>query len=206
MSAYVLFRLVSTIFFDIGFVALLRTDLRSLYKGQIWKFFIYFTNWGLLLLITRINCQCFEILGDPVRLPPWFLPKLISLSNVTSLVISVAFWLLVYEGQAKYQQRWFFNQFEHSFTSAFCLVDTVVNPLRKSDLDWTLPVLIGISYLIFTIIFELLGLSNAEGDNFIYAIIQWKKNPKKTALTWIVIFMAMILTHAFFMSLNAVIK
>lgn len=206
MSPLSLFRLVSIIFFDIGFIALLRTDLKSLYKGQTWKFFIYFTNWGLLLLITRINCQCLEIFYDPQLMPTWFLPKLISLSNITALVISVSFWLLVYEGQAKYQQRWFFNHFEHSLNSLYCLVDTVVNPLMSGDLDWTLPVLIGITYLIFTIVFEILGLTNVEGDNFIYSIIQWKKNPKKTILTWIVIFIGMFITHIFFMSLTVVVK
>ena len=50
MSPGKIFRLLVTVFSWVCFAAGTVVDLRTMYSGQEFKFFIYLTNWGLILL------------------------------------------------------------------------------------------------------------------------------------------------------------
>ena len=50
MSPGKIFRLLVTVFSWVCFAAGTVVDLRTMYSGQELKFFIYLTNWGLILL------------------------------------------------------------------------------------------------------------------------------------------------------------
>jgi hypothetical protein len=53
-------RIILALFSWTSFLYGVCTDLGSMYRGQEWKFFIYLTNWGLLLLNILLALEVFK--------------------------------------------------------------------------------------------------------------------------------------------------
>ncbi|XP_075151374.1 protein rolling stone [Haematobia irritans] len=157
-------------------------------------YFIYMTNWGILLcMITNVYALILVLIW---HYRPEYADKLLNLESLTSpfriywaihittlvvsIVITIIYWSLLYD--ANESNLTATNILTHALNSILMFVDLLIvaHPLRL--LHVFLPVVFGIIYAIFSAIYQLCGGKNIKGKPYIYHVIDWD-TPVNATLT-----------------------
>ncbi|XP_037958319.1 protein rolling stone [Teleopsis dalmanni] len=202
-NAYLIYRWFIAIFF-IGVV--LESMINQEDQGSFWLYFIYMTNWGIIL------CMLTNLLGAILvttwHYHPEYADKLLNMESLTSpfrvywsmhiislvasIIITIIYWTVLYN--AEQSSLSVTNVLTHAFNSICMFVDLLIvaHPLRLLHLF--LPVLFGIVYAIFSYIYQMLGGINRKGKPYIYHVIDWSR-PKNAFLTVVVILTLCIIVY-----------
>ena len=100
----------------------------------------------------------------------WML-YIISANN--SLVVTVVYWTLLYTG---FQVREADVAF-HLLNSVFMLTETCLSSIPVQLVHVVYAMLYGVLYLLFSVVYWLLGGTNDSGDKFIYPILNYESEP-----------------------------
>lgn len=171
-----------------------------------WKWFIYMTNQGILLLTINYLVYAGIVLGRryanyPVA--PGSLPLIYSLSwglqttfFTVALWISIIYWAVLHKYVVEYhlmKTPWmmFLNVFLHAGNTLSCLIDIFITARPFRVTHFYLPILFGVWYSLFSVIYWAaggLGICRCEEDpapanctlhcdKYIYPILDWQDHP-----------------------------
>jgi hypothetical protein len=100
------------------------------------------------------------------------------------LVVSLSFWLLLYD-PVYHNQRFYSNLYEHGLNSVIILVDIFILGGQEQihPRNVVRPLAVSIFYCLFTIVYTYLGGTDVLGQNFVYPILDWKKNCSEACTT-----------------------
>jgi len=108
----------------------------------------------------------------------WFL---YALCVPTEIVITLLYWVLVYDGQGNI---YYVTVFTHGILVFLILIDgnfVARIPLRLKQIVFV--VIYGILYIVWTFIHSVSGIGNGSKDGEgIYDVLNWKDKPEKTAI------------------------
>ena len=134
------------------------------------KWLIFLTNQGMLLLILHNLVHLFIIMKKRLFPSPLHLPQLPliykiswSLQTITSaLFISILYWSLVHRYVVEHKlllnpADWVYNFFLHAFNTVSCLLDLLLSARPISLFHAYLPVIFGLIYSLFSLIYWLCG-------------------------------------------------
>jgi len=161
-------------------VILMITDVYFYAKlNYVSKWPIYLTNW------TQVVVTCFFILGviksilnfrgAPVsRGFRSFINRFRSVSLVASVIVTVNYWLLVRPTMTVVETPLLSIQV-HGVACAIVILDMFLsrNWIREENILEV--VLFFLLFVIWTIVFHFLGLRDADGNHFIYKVMDWSK-------------------------------
>jgi len=175
--AYVCYRIVVALYFTITYFILWGNDNTSPEK-----WLIYLTNQGLLLLLLHYlldmvlttgvfmqqRCgQTISTYGDMSVLEKtsWFLANA---SSSVALMITIFFWLFLYSDENSYS-----NTFLHLINSVSVLIDLAIIARPVRLLHMVHPLLFGLWYLSFSVVYWAAGGTDPEGHRWIYPMVDW---------------------------------
>ncbi|XP_034667925.1 protein rolling stone [Drosophila subobscura] len=163
-------------------------------ETSYWLYFIYMTNWGIWM------CMLTNLLGAILvtiwHYHPEYADKLLNVKSnfsyfrlywgmhiitlVLSIVITIIYWTILYDANESTLDAT--NVLTHAFNSICMFIDLwiVAHPLRL--LHIFLPVLFGVTYAIFSYIYQVCGGINKKGKPYIYHVIDWTK-PQSSFIT-----------------------
>ncbi|KAK7009632.1 protein rolling stone [Biomphalaria glabrata] len=102
-----------------------------------------------------------------------------NISNVSSLLVTVMFWALVYTGNS----QTYVSINSHIMNSVLVLCDIMISraPCRLQHLY--IPLSFNVSYVLFTFIYWIAGGTNNQGQHYIYKMLDYTQAPGKAAVT-----------------------
>ncbi|XP_067944559.1 protein rolling stone-like [Watersipora subatra] len=107
----------------------------------------------------------------------WFLYEL---TSGETILISLLFWSLIYnEDYPIYADTYV----THGVNGLYVLIDIWITAMPVKILHVYLPFLLGLSYIIFSIIYDYSGGTNALGMPYIYSVLDWSDG-----VTWPLIY------------------
>ncbi|CRK87908.1 CLUMA_CG001695, isoform A [Clunio marinus] len=172
---FLLYRWILAAFF-IGILAYSWT--RAIRNGTFAFWFIYLTNLGLIFCIVATTFAA--ILAtfyyrNPHRLESqstsykflWFWSNV---AVTSALVITIVYWTLLFDGRTDA-----LDILIHGGNSAAMIIDLLIacHPMYIIHFIW--PVGLGILYLIFTVIYYFAGGVDAQGNRYIYDVLDWSR-------------------------------
>uniref|UniRef100_T1J7W6 Uncharacterized protein n=1 Tax=Strigamia maritima TaxID=126957 RepID=T1J7W6_STRMM len=146
------------------------------------KYFIYFPNWGLILLAISFNCKAYVAFkyfrfltpdAKLTRLPVSFIISWIfnNLNNPTAFGITLGYWVLVYDGKLI---KSISNFVSCVMNSVFTLVDIFMSETPVHFCHFYQPFIVSWSYIIFTHVYYISGGRNENGEKWIYSKFKWE--------------------------------
>ncbi|XP_067945422.1 protein rolling stone-like [Watersipora subatra] len=198
---YLLWRWCWAIFF-ISYVIFSVAADHSWYfnENQRVKWFIYMTNWGILAftiaqLVNAIVSTIGLTIPESSEEVKWYMKLnwvLYEFSCAETIVISIMFWsLLYYDGYPLSIDTYV----DHGVNGLHVLLDIWITAMPIKALHFYLPALFGLSYVIFTIIYDYGGGTNAQLDSYIYSLLDWSESPKNAAIYSAGAILAVIAVH-----------
>lgn len=172
---YVTYRWLIAIFYSFCFV---NSVVYSISKNQFAFMFIYLTRWNLFG--TMASTVLGAILATQYYKSPdrcehlkgvikfyWFLSNL---TVVLSLCVSTIYWTALYKGEDINLNNWL----SHGTNSVVLVFDLLIiqHPTRFSHFLY--PMAVATVYMIFSIVYPLLGGMEPNGYNYIYPILDWR--------------------------------
>ncbi|XP_063928199.1 protein rolling stone-like isoform X4 [Zophobas morio] len=204
---YLVYRWAIAIIFFVTFVIsiidLKHPDASSSFRA---KWLIYLTNWGytmctlqaLLAAIMLSICVLAPYLHSKPNLESSAL-KLHKFYWVTNVVgtdiafgVTSLYWSLIYDEKSMDLDA--MNFFVHANNSILMMIDlfVVAHPIRL--LHCCYPIVFGICYALFSVIFYAAGGISREGKVFIYNILDWSK-PGITSAVCIAVLGFLVIVH-----------
>ena len=95
-----------------------------------------------------------------------------------SLLVTVIYWTLLYTGFRVREADVAF----HLLNSVFMLIETCFSGIPVRLFHVVYAMLYGVLYLLFSVVYWLLGGTNGAGDKFIYPILNYEANPSAAIL------------------------
>ncbi|EFA11216.1 protein rolling stone [Tribolium castaneum] len=204
---YLVYRWIVALFFFITFVLSIwdfkHPDADSSFKA---KWLIYLTNWGyttctlqsLISAIILSICVLAPRLRSRPNLQSSTLKfyKLYWVLNVIAtdiaFGITILYWSLIYD--EKVMDFDAMNFFVHANNSVLMMIDlfVVAHPIRL--LHCCYPVVFGICYAVFSVIFYAAGGISREGQVYIYNILDWRK-PGTTTVICLAVLAFIVIVH-----------
>lgn len=168
------------------------------------KWFTYLTHWSALLEVfyfgfaayatfraTRgggVEEEAREVKAGGALSTPWFVRVtwvLFGMVPTVSLTILLLFWTLVYNPAKKLEAL---SVVMHGFNYLLVLLDFLVfhQPFYLTHIF--IPVLLGVAYAVFSLLYFLGGGLDPTGQPFIYAVLDWRKAASTVVMLLIIIF------------------
>nr|ADD38575.1 Protein rolling stone [Lepeophtheirus salmonis] len=134
---------------------------------------------------------------DNGKVPLWVSAKgtLGNITIVSAFTVTVLYWSLLYaydDDKATYS-----NIFIHGLNSVVCVIDIFIIERNVSLYQFYQPILFGVWYISYSIIYFFAGGTNLDGDPYIYPILDWR-NPGVAILTVLVSLIVLICNHALY--------
>ncbi|XP_041974869.1 protein rolling stone-like [Aricia agestis] len=170
------------------------------------KWFIYLTHWGLLLITATsalafaVSCRAyFKGPIDGTFGLPWYVKVYWVLYEITITIaffITVFYWTLLSGGDAEgeYAVDPVLDLFIHGVNSMvmFCLLVTSRQPVNI--LHFYMPIVLGLIYTLFTVIYHFAGGTDLLGNPWIYPMMDWA-NPGSTVIMVVVTAIGIVVVH-----------
>ncbi|XP_063431882.1 protein rolling stone-like [Mytilus trossulus] len=119
---------------------------------------------------------------------------LYNISVGTAPLVAILYWVIAYDGSG-YN---FINVNTHGVNAAFILLDTFITRMPVRLLHVYQSLLLGFTYIFFTIIYWFFGGLNQFGQPFIYTVLNYGQSPKKAFIyVMAIIFIVSPLIHSF---------
>jgi len=153
-----------------------------------WKYLIYLTNWGIctlnvcVLLETCLTIYIYLHLssGDKKDKLSGGMDRLLHFSwgftystFSVAVVITLLYWTLL--GQD--DEVTYHNLYVHAFQSVYTVVDQCVTDRPWEPGHWWIAPLLPLAYIIFNVIYWAAGGTNEHGEDFVYPVLDWSKDP-----------------------------
>jgi hypothetical protein len=156
---------------------------------------IYLSRWNLFATMMATVLGAFLVSRSDWReIPEKVLKFYWFLANNTvcfACVISLIYWTMLYEGTEKNLN----NYLVHATNSLVLIVDLLIvrHPHRMSHFIY--PMACGSLYMLFTIVYPLLGGVDRTGGNFVYSILDWKNKPQMSTIVGVGCVLCLGITH-----------
>ncbi|KAM3967705.1 protein rolling stone [Aphomia sociella] len=158
----------------------------SLIMGGSPRWFIYLTNWGLLLntmmmlsgLIVSCVAAC-KTSFDTNELP-WYVSMYWLLYNIAvsnAFIITALFWILLYDPgnyEESDQLAYWLDISTHGFNSWIALLELLLSRTPVRLCHFYQPLSIGLWYAAFTAVYFAAGGTDSFGNPFIYQVLDWR--------------------------------
>nr|KAG5697084.1 hypothetical protein BaRGS_002000 [Batillaria attramentaria] len=171
------------------------------------KWFVYLTNWMYLLLtietvLEAVNFFCVHVLRDDIVkgkqcFMPWYLKLQWVLYNVVttgSLMVTAWYWGAVYKGSKEVGAV---SVAFHAVNSVYVLLNLFITATPTRLLHFVHPVLFGMAYTLFSLVYQLSGGTNIRGEPFVYSVLDWSKPGRTLFLSSCSNFFAIPVMHLF---------
>ena len=164
-------------------------------------YMIYLTNWGALLLTLSHVLGFFVALFRRALESPcvsWFTTAatfIRSLANPIAFLITIAYWTLIYKGQAISAA----NFMTHGLNSVIVLCDILLSTYtsRLSHLIWG--VLFSAIYVSWSGIHYAANIGNKDGHRYIYDSLSWAQNKVVKSIAYVSVIMIIVLPSCYLM-------
>ncbi|XP_046577834.1 protein rolling stone-like [Haliotis rubra] len=170
--------------------------------GAVW--FIYLTNWTYLLLtisaildavivvFVRINRQ--DIMKGFTSHLTWYMKVSWLLNSVVtegSLQISALYWIFIFRNQDLTLLRFIL----HGMNSIYVMCNLLIVNMPVRVYHAIYPIICGVIYTVFSIVYHILGGTNEKGEPYIYKILDWSKLKRTLPLVFLSTFLALPCLH-----------
>jgi len=197
---YVLYRWFTAAFFIYNLCRMFIDD--PYYANQKIKWWIYFTNWGLILLNTRLLMGAFFL----EEVFPILYAVLFNTSNALAIWISLVFWLVLYD-PVRVGERIWQNHYEHTLNSVVVMADFFIERRKVFMADYWMPLGLSLSYgLILVPIFDLMKWKNVLGESRIYPIISWREIPRESVMVVAGLSACLVGIHGAFVAVSSALS
>nr|KAI8727257.1 protein rolling stone [Biomphalaria glabrata] len=194
-TMFLLWRLLWAIWNSAWMCVSIRNEI-AFGSGEKWL--IYLTNIAYLLLVIHSVWFFLVVLFHKGKTPDatrWYHCSLWLLNTVafdTALMVTLLYWSLEYKGILRVQ-----SFMTHTINSVYVLLDLAITsiPVRLLHVLYTL--ILSLVYLIFTVIYHLMGGTNSEGEPYIYRALNWKNTNKSLVISSMVLCAGVPLVHLF---------
>ncbi|XP_057660389.1 protein rolling stone-like [Diorhabda carinulata] len=169
------------------------------------KYPIFLTNWGytgctiqsllaFFMLSTAVLAIYFQNMVKlhkvVLKLYPiyWLLN---TVTTPTAFAITTVYWSILFDGNSQYRVM---NYFVHGNNSVMMFLDLcmVSHPIRFLHVIYT--IVLGLTYVLFTLIYYLAGGTGYGGARYIYSIVDWSK-PSQTIGVCLGVIMFQVVLH-----------
>jgi len=199
VQLYLIYRWLTAIFFMYN---LLRLSKDPYYSKQWIKFWIYITNWCLILLNGRLIMGALFL----TEVFPSAYAILFNSSNAMAIWVSLVFWLALYDPERVGDRTWQ-NHYEHTFTSVLVIIDFFVEKRNVFMADFWMPLSFSLSYgFILVPIFDFMKWRNALGESRIYPIISWREIPKESLMVCAFLTASLVGIHGVFVAASTALS
>ncbi|XP_020716403.1 protein rolling stone isoform X2 [Ceratitis capitata] len=164
------------------------------------RWFIYLTDWGFFLcmftgIFGAVLVTIYHFSEGSVDVPLWAL-KFYWASYWTTLslatLITFIYWIFI--SPIDPQSPWaLYNLWAHGFNSILMILDHMLVAFPVRILHYVFPLIVGVVYAVFTLIYYYAGGVDIYGNPYIYEILDWSK-PGAATLT---VFGTFVLTFIF---------
>ncbi|XP_017471502.1 PREDICTED: protein rolling stone-like [Rhagoletis zephyria] len=181
---WLMYRWLFALSFGVGVIGSL---IESFCEG---KWLIYLTDWGFLLclytgnfgavLATMHYCSQDKLAVHPLAL------KIYWASYWTTLVMATAitfiYWIFIFpiDGQSVWD---LYNMWAHGFNSILMILDHMLVAFPSRIAHTAYPLVLGLVYGTFSMIYYFAGGLDTFGNRYIYPILDWS-SPGMAILTW----------------------
>uniref|UniRef100_A0A2A4JU86 Protein rolling stone n=1 Tax=Heliothis virescens TaxID=7102 RepID=A0A2A4JU86_HELVI len=173
-------------------------------NGKVAYWFIYLTHWGLtsILLVTGfatlVSARCY--LYGPISTEfqlPWYVKFYWALFNIAvpiAFMITIFYWTVLYEAGIEEELNHGLDVAVHGLNSlvVLCLLISSAHPGRL--LHIYLPLVFGIVYMLFSVIYHFAGGTDQKGNAYIYPVVNWSA-PGTTILVVFITGLLLIALH-----------
>lgn len=201
---YCLYRISILLIF---FVSWVFTYAKESEGGQS-RWPIYLTNWGYTLCTLQALLVCImlivSVIAEKVNSKSHWRDKIIKLystywvinviSTPVAFTISIIYWTLIFGSEGTTMSA--LNFMVHGMNSVLMLIDLWIISHPVQILHFLFPLLLALTYTIFTIIYYLAGGTTKTGSRYIYPILKWDQ-PGKTTGVCAGVMVLMIILHLF---------
>ncbi|XP_071123769.1 uncharacterized protein [Mytilus edulis] len=169
------------------------------------KWFIYLTYWAyfVLTLSTIIDAVCVvfisikrdDILQDISPIMPWYLKVdwvFFNISNTISILISIMYWGLIYTGSEELTSV---NIETHALNIVYVIINFFMTGIPVRFYHFLHPIVFGIIYIVFSIIYEVSGGTNHQNKSHIYSVLDWSDTVHTAMIALLIVFVAIPICH-----------
>ncbi|XP_052075034.1 protein rolling stone-like [Mytilus californianus] len=169
------------------------------------KWFIYLTNWAYFVLTfsTTIGAVCVvyiavkrdDILQGACSDMPWYLKVdwvFFNVSNSVSILVAMMYWGLIYSSSSTITAV---NIETHGLNMVYVLVNLFLTGIPVRFYHLFHPMVFGTTYIVFSIIYEVSGGTNAQNKSYIYSTFDWSNTGFTSGLSLITVLVAIPVCH-----------
>ncbi|KAI5644971.1 hypothetical protein NE865_02945 [Phthorimaea operculella] len=179
---------------SIAFVLALTIMTWALLEGFNWYWLVFLTNWGLMLVTAMfLSGIVVSAMALAKKIPddgelPWYVSVYWLLHNVAiglSFLITLLYWLLLYSPDTIDfigTRLFVLDLMTHGVNSVLVLVELLASRTPMRLLHMWQPLGVGIWYGVFTGIYFCAGGTDALGNPFIYAVLDWRRPAQSSML------------------------
>lgn len=185
-SVFVLYRWIIALFFTFSFV---NSVVFSINRDEFQVMFIYMSRWNLFftmiytvlgaILVTQYNLAKKRISEYPNNGFLKFYWMLWNHSICFAIVISVIYWTLLFKHE---NHSGLNNYLVHATNSIVLIIDLLIIRHPHRVLHFLYPMACGSFYMIFTLVYTLLGGTDRNRYNFVYPVLNWINQPTKATI------------------------
>ncbi|XP_067685487.1 protein rolling stone-like [Haliotis asinina] len=116
----------------------------------------------------------------------WLLNSVVTVNSVTQ--ISVFYWIFIF----RYQELTLLRLILHGMNSIYVLTNRLITAIPVSVYHVVYPLIYGVIYTSFSILYHILGRTNGKGQPHIYKILDWSKLKRTLPLVHLSTFVALL--------------
>nr|XP_004930272.1 protein rolling stone-like [Bombyx mori] len=165
---------------------------------------IYLTHWGIILItitsgaalavsLVSLKTGCIEA----SFVLPWYVKAYWVCFNITvpiAFFITIFYWSLLTKTEDEYAMDPILDVFIHAVNAILMLVLLMFSRHPVRCLHFHHPLLLGVVYLIFSIVYYYAGGTNPFGEPYVYPMLDWS-NPGVAAITTVGSAIFIIIVH-----------
>lgn len=156
------------------------------------KYMIHLTHWGIfainlaVLLETVLTTYLYSRTSSSCELDKWTLRcveivwGLVHCTYLVSLGITCLYWSLVYDNTGLRYMDFYL----HGLQGIFSFLDQLVSDRPWRVCHWWTAFTFYIPYLVFNVTYWAGGGTREDGEDYIYAVINWTDSPQRSVLVF----------------------
>lgn len=209
LSWFVVYRAAVTTLLIGWPLADLLTEARRFYGDNYTLWFLFATNWSLLLLVF---CASMQTLAAAIQLYRALKPSDEDISPLTvaiygfvyissansAVVVSLTYWIYVFyadEGTDFFLTP--MSQMKHTLNTVYIVADLLICSIPIRLLHFIYPFLLGALYTAFNVTYFINDGMGPEGGNYSYREMDWQQNPLQAMLFTACVFSFVFIAQTF---------
>ncbi|CAH1778975.1 unnamed protein product [Owenia fusiformis] len=162
------------------------------------KWFVYLTNWAYFMitihsiykLCTVIHYSRTKSADGNSNMPvPLKIQWIISnISYTIALATTIAYWGVIYDGGVLHP----ISIMTHAINSVYVIADIIFGAQPIRVYHGIHPVLFGAIYAAFTVVYDVLGGTNAKDKPYVYSVLDWSASWSDSLIYYVIIGLVLI--------------